>query len=394
MLLKNSLRTNSKAREGTALEPSYRYPGFKSANYYNGFDETKMLAPNPVAISNVDAAAKIRGFDLFASLPPGGYFNLHWDWHRPDVIPKGYDYYIVHFHHEHIDFEWLEKQQVDKKIIVLMDFNTYPNSKWPPNCIPLRWIYWHHALRQMIELFGTEYNKNIKYKASAFCNRITQSKLVTTTALLETLDKDELLVSVSDWLENKNVHNWQLTGNRVIDALTSTFRKKYMGKLVKMDDFTNEQNYHHVTANPSQIAYQEASLHFTNESFHYSQMHDQVVPGPMLTEKTFKCLLGGTAFITVGQFDVYRSLEQLGMHFNYGELDLSFDNDPGNLSRLESIVKLVYNLTNYTADELYGMTKDSSEHNQKLVTTGEFFHNCQINNLQTLEQIKSIVQTS
>ena len=94
-------------------------------------------------------------------------------------------------------------------------------------------------------------------------------------------------------------------------------------------------------------------------------------------------MLGGTAFIPVGQFDVYRSLEQFGMHFDYGELDLTFDNDSGNLSRIESIVKLVNNLTKYTADELYDMTKESTEHNQQLVTTGEFFHNCQINNLQT-----------
>ena len=350
-----------------------------------------MLFPNPVVTDNVDTLAGIRGFDLFTNLPPGGYFHLHTVWNNPELMPKGYDYYIVSFHLEQINFEWLEKQQFHKKIIVLIDFNTYPNSKWPPNCIPLRWIYWHHALNQMIELFGTEYIKNIKYKASAFCNRISQSKLIVTTALLEKLTKNELLVSVSDWLVDKDVHNWQATGNKTLDQLTDIFRSKYLGKLMKIDDFTNAQNYQYFTANPSQIAYQEAALHFTNESFHYSQMHDQVVPGPHLSEKTFKCLLGGTAFIPVGQFDVYRSLEQLGMRFDYGELDLTFDNDPGNLSRLESIVKLVGVLPNYSNDDLYDMTKSSSEHNQKLVISGEFFHNCQINNLQTLEKIKKCV---
>jgi hypothetical protein len=350
-----------------------------------------MLFPNPVMTDNIDVLAGTRGFDLFTSLPPGGYFHLHSEWFNTNLLPQGYDYYIVSFHLEHIDFEWLEKQQVDKKIIVLIDFNTYPDSKWPENCIPLRWIYWHYALNQMIELFGTKYSKNIKYKASAFCNRISQSKLIVTTALLETLGKEDLLVKVSNWLENKNVHNWKPTGNVLLDSLTTTFRKKYLGHLIKMDEFVNEQNYQHFTANPSQIAYQEASLHFTNESFHYSKMHDQVVPGPMLSEKTFKCLLGGTAFIPVGQFDVYRSLEQLGMHFNYGELDLTFDRDAGNLSRIESIVKLVTTLTRYTADDLHDMTKESSRHNQKLVTSGEFFHNCQINNLQTLEKIQTCI---
>ena len=351
----------------------------------------KMLFPNPVATNNIDVLAGTRGFDLFTTLPPGGYFHLHTVGFNTHLLPQGYDYYIVSFHLEHIDFEWLEKQEVDKKIIVLIDFNTYAESKWPANCIPLRWVYWHYALNQMIELFGTKYNKNIRYKASAFCNRISQSKLIVTTALLETLGKEDLLVSLSNWIEDKNVHNWEPTGNAVLDKLTTTFRKKYSDHSIKMDDFVQAQNYQHFTANPSQIAYQEASIHFTNESFHYSKMHNQMVPGPHLSEKTFKCLLGGTAFIPVGQFDVYRSLEQFGMHFNYGELDLTFDNDSGNLSRIESIVKLVNNLTKYTADELYDMTKESTEHNQQLVTTGEFFHNCQINNLQTLEQIQNYI---
>ena len=360
------------------------------------YEKNRMLFPDPVVTDNVDILAYTTGFNLLKILPPGGYFHLVADSlvdenDNTNLMPKGYDYYVVSFHHEHIDFKWLEKQQIDKQIIVLIDFNTYPDSKWPANCIPLRWIYWHYALNQMIGLFGKTYTKNIKYKASAFCNRITQAKLIVTTALLETLDRDQLLVSVSDWLAEKDVHNWQPTGNLVLDELTNTFRKKYLGKLIKMDEFVAEQNYQHFTANPHQIAYQESALHFTNESFHYSQMHNQTLPGPMLTEKTFKCLLGGTAFIPVGQYDVYRSLEQLGMRFDYGELDLTFDTDPGNLSRLESIVKLVGGLSNYSADDLYDMTKSSSEHNQKLVVSGEFFHNCQINNEQTLEKIQSCI---
>ena len=73
-------------------------------------DEDKMLFPKSVVTDNVDTLAGIRGFDLFTNLPPGGYFHLHTVWNNPELMPKGYDYYVVSFHLEHIDFEWLEKQ--------------------------------------------------------------------------------------------------------------------------------------------------------------------------------------------------------------------------------------------------------------------------------------------
>ena len=354
-------------------------------------DENKMLLPTLIVTDSIDVVANTRGYGLFKDLKPGGFFHLHSVWGVPTDMPSGYDYYIVSFHMEHIDFAWLEKQSVTAPIIVLIDFNNYPDSVWPKHCIPMRWIYWHHALNQMMNLFGINYTKDIKYKASAFCNRISQSKVIVTTALLETLSRDELLVSVSDWLEDKNVHNWQSTGNSVLDALTNTFRKKYFGNLIAMDEFSPEQNYQYFTANPTQIAYQEAALHFTNESFHYSRMENngvkQTIPGPHFTEKTFKCLLGGTAFIPVGQFDVYRSLEQLGMRFDYGDLDLSFDQDSGNMTRLQKIVELVGNLHRYTASDIYEMTRSSSEYNQRLVTSGKFDDICEEHNQQTLDTI-------
>ena len=363
-------------------------------------DESKMLFPNAVITDSISRAVSTFGYNDFSAVNFRGrpYFYLHWQWpytQENSDLPPGYDYYIVSNHMEQIDIDWLRKQaQRVSPIIVLNDYNCYQNYEIP-NVYFYRWILWHRVLEKMMKLFGTSYNKNIQYKASAFCNRITQSKLIVTTALLEYLEKQDCLISLSDWLEEKNIHGWQSTGNVLIDQLVDIFKTKYFGQLWSMDNFNNAtSNNQFFTGNPAQIAYQQAALHFTNESLHYSftQYNNQsmILPGPLLTEKTFKCWLGATAFISVGQFDVYETLKKLGMEFDYG-IDLSFDQDPGNLSRLEKIVVVIKNLQELSADQIYNMTKQSSLHNQQIILNGLFFQSCQAVNNDTLEKLQKIL---
>lgn len=356
------------------------------------YDFSKMLFPNCINTDNIELATAASGYNLFKTHWPGKpYFRLHSLW-LEENLPPGYDYYIVSYHMEQIEHEWLAKQDVKAPIIVLSDFNSYDNEVYPENVIALRWIHWHHALDKMMQLFGTTYKKNITHKFSAFCNRITQSKLLITTELLETHDTQECLISLSNWVEDVNVHYWQNTGNSVLDKVKNTFKQKYLGKTIRMpgDDFDNSMNFQHHTANPDHVAYQNASLHFTNETNHYSLMEvegvNRIMPGPHLTEKTFKCLLGGTAFIPVGQFDTYRTLSEFGLEFDYN-LDLSFDTDPGNISRLEQLIHFIKSLKEYSANDLFEMTRNSTEHNKLLIVSGEFYSLCEQKNRQAIKDI-------
>ena len=352
-----------------------------------------MLFPNPIGFDDSAQLKQLRGYHLLDQInwPKNGYWHMHGQWGTTYDLPQGYDYYVLSWQMEHIDFDWIKRQQFDVPVIVLSDLKSYDDFKWPKNVTHVRWLYWHYALDQMISLFGTAYQKNIQYKASAFCNRITQNKMLITTALLEVLGKENCLVSVSDWLEDKNVHDWQPTGRPLLDVLMRTFQQKYLGQQIKMDDFTNDQNYQHYTANPAQRAYQEAAIHFTNESFHYSLMEvngkKYRLPGPHISEKTFKCLLGGTAFVPVGQYDLYQTLEDLGMQFDYG-LDLSFDQEPGNLDRMIKLISLIQEIEKYSAQELYEMTRSSSEYNHELVVSHQFYDTCERLNLKSLEMIQ------
>ena len=360
------------------------------------YDQDKMVVPNPVATDDLSVVVATDGYRLFRDLESSGrgYYFLHTQWpslgYAPRIdLPAGYDYYIVSCHFEHIDFTWLSQQTV-APIIVLSDLNYYHNDYGLTNVYFMRWMDWHRQLDKIKLWFGSNFEKNIKYKASMFCNRITQSKLIAFAAVMEHIGEQHVLSSLSDWLEPKNVHDWQPTHNNRLDALTEIFRTKYLGRSWSMDNFSNQYNFHLHTANPHQPAYQQAALHFTNESFHYSLMEDRILPGPGFTEKTLKCLLGGTAFIPVGQFDVYRTLESFGMKFDYG-LDLSFDQDPGNLSRLEKIVDLITLIAEIDAVELYQNARHSSEHNQDIIVSGEFGRKCDAINQKTLQQIIELV---
>jgi hypothetical protein len=235
--------------------------------------------------------------------------------------------------------------------------------------------------------------RNLKYKISAVCNRITQSKMIVATALLENFPKHELLIKLSTWLEEKNVHFRQPTGIEKLDALSDIFYKKYLGQEILIDDFNYKGADGHQLnqSNPWQPLYLESAIHFNNQSYHYSLMKDPlgtgIRPGPTIDEKTFKCLLSATPFISVAQFDVYNQLSQLGLKFDYGPIKLDWDQDPGNLSRLGSIVDVIMDLKAYSISDLDAMTKTSSEHNADCIWSGDFSRVCRSHNQKIAQNI-------
>jgi len=362
------------------------------------FDETRMLFPNPKGFDNPALLDSVMGYHLMKDIvwPKNTYFYLHNQWGTHDkktVLPKNHDLYVISWHMEQIDFDWLALQNLTQPVIVLSDQKTYDPEVWPINVIPLRWFTWHLALKKMIDMYGMSFHKDIHYKFSAFCNRISQNKLIVATTLLEKVLPQHRLVKVGTFFEEKNVHHWSLTGNAMIDNIVETFRQKYFGRELSIDDFGTDL-HHHVTANPNGIAYEQAAINFTNESYHYSlkQIDNQQLrlPGPMTSEKTWKCLLAQTAFVAVGQYDTHKDLCSLGYKFDYG-FDMSFDQIPGDIDRLCAIVELIDYLDQYSAQDLYEMTKVSTEHNYHHAVSGDFYQICESFNHSTLENLNKVL---
>lgn len=326
-------------------------------------------------------------------LPNSAFLALWLRWPTFD-LPPDRSVYVVSFHLEPVDTDWLDRQaaRIPAPIIVLHDGQYYD---WPhaDNIIPMTYIYWHQQLDTMIQWFGAikEIKRSKTHLASAYCSRITQSKLLTFTALAEYVGMDRCMLTLSDWLEEKNVHYRQPCGNKTLDDLSDIFWDKYFGKIFQQDDYTQEKNHQSFTSNFHTPVYQDCALHFTNESYHYSFMGEHTKPGPFFTEKTLKCLAAGQPFIPVGQFDTYGSLERLGFRFDYG-FDTSWDADPGNLSRLESIIGLIKTLKNKTIQDIVLDSADSCQHNLDHVLSGNFAKICQDRNDQSIQKVLSIVQ--
>jgi hypothetical protein len=340
-----------------------------------------------------DTISVFPGYEWIKKLPNKKiYFALFQDWVSTDNLPDGYDYYIVSFHLEPINIPWLKQQKVTGLIIVLSGGTHYDLKL--PGVHFVSFFYWHYQLKQMQDWFGVKEKITPTYKFSAVCNRVSQSKVWIITKLLETA-KESSLVVLNSWLKEKNVHGWQATGNTTLDQLTQVFRDCYSGKEIKIDNFDNAtQNKQNITGNPWQPLYQDCAVNFTNESFHYSRMiedgQEYIWPGPFITEKTLKCLLGGTAFIPVGQFETYKTLTNLGFEFHY-DFDITWDLDPGNITRAEKIINLIDQLNQFDVSELVTKTQHSSKHNQNHIVSDKFYQTCNDINATTVDEIVKIL---
>lgn len=306
----------------------------------------------------------------------------------PDLPPPGYDYYITSG--DVFMYHWPKQisQVVDGKIIHLlrampMDAEDTDRIKF------LSCTMAHLQLNKLPK--PVEITKDIKYKASALTSRVTQSKAIIFSALKSFLSDEEFVGSLNHKFVDslaKNVHNWQMSGNEICDRHTKDFVANWLDKKIALpkDDMI-EGSYNN-------SAYLNSALNFTQESYHYSYMVEDgrgyVEPGPWITEKTYKCLLSKTAFIPVGQMYSYHWLKTLGLRFDYGKLDLTFDEDPGNLTRLAKIVQLIESLKQWSAMDLYEMTRASTEYNYEYIQSNDFWNRCEATNQECYNYLTNL----
>jgi len=308
----------------------------------------------------------------------------------PDNPPPGYDIYIIQGDSNLSEWAFkLSKLDYIPIVINLTGPEVYKN-KLPDKIINLPYCHYHQQISRFDRIHIVD--KTIKYKIGCLTNRLTQSKCIVHAALLYNLPESDIVYSLhSENYEMKNVHYWIPSANEICNFYMDQFQKKHLGKSKIIDsiDF-NQQNV-------DLPVYTQSIFNLTQESFHYSFMMDDqvdwegILPGPFLTEKTWKGLLTGTAIIPVGQYRTLAWLKTQGFQFDYGDLDLDFDNDPGNLTRLEKIIQLIKNINNIKLQDLDKMTYNSRLHNQEHVWSVDFYNACQkINNL-TIEKLFNFV---
>lgn len=305
-------------------------------------------------------------------------------------LPMGYSGYVVK--NEGPNLQWLydQAEQLESPIFVLnvcnntyFDINKFPykNIHWLP------WIEWHYQIKAMLNDFPALVKKNLSTKISCLVHMSKTNKLVALASVLR-YHKHDCLVShhCKSYYGNTDIDT-EPTGHDAFDNLLKEIQiycteKKVLDDLsVYNNNFVDLQkkihNFHH-------DAYQTCAINVTNESFF--RTNNLYTPGPFLTEKTFNCILGETAFLANGQYGTYKVLENMGFEFDYG-LNLTHDNLIGDLDRMVSLHNLINSLQYIDIYDIFSRTRDSCQANKEHIMSGKFYNICENINIDTVEKI-------
>jgi hypothetical protein len=317
--------------------------------------------------------------------------NLQWptQWCR---LPQGHSLYVLTFHLEQMDVEFVKQtaQNNPNSTVMVLTDNDVPHSAWwPSNCVFFSWITWHQQLEQIVKLYGMATVPNQPNRLlSSLCFRTDQFKHYVTGYLLQHADLDQCMISYHGYHQHR--YFFDPTGRPELDRVLA-YMDHTQPHLV-VDQFDATKNYPMANCDWRVPAYTDCAVNFTNEGFHYSYTvkdgMDFYWPGPYVTEKTWKPLLAGCAMISVGQANIYRYLEDLGLRFDYG-LDLSHDQNLRDLDRLQQIFRLIDQIVPMSATELSNACCASTQHNLDWISSGKFSKQCELRNQQSFAQIQA-----
>lgn len=322
--------------------------------------------------------------------------DIYWHAHSfgSNDLPPGHRGYIVKV--EGHDLDWLTRQAklVDAPIFVLNGcinpgdfFDPVPSVHWLP------WVDWHYQLRAMLHNFSPVVTKQLTKKISSLVRISKPNKMIALAAVKKYHGHDSI-VSLNENLYWRTYLKDSRTGHSDFDALLKEV-DTYASECQYIDDVSNyraNDTLLHIKLNDfHHPAYQCCAINVTNESFYNSDGRETngryfTYPGPFLTEKTLKCLLGETAFIANGQFQTYSTLRSLGFEFEYG-LDLSHDKVKPDLERLIAMFGLIQSLQAMDTMEIFENTRTSCLHNKEHVLSGKFYSISEKINQDTVEYI-------
>ena len=314
-------------------------------------------------------------------------FNLAW----PEFnLPAHHNKYVVSFHTEYIDIDWLMAQSnavYPKPVLAITDFEITP-QEWPDNITFAQCITMHTQLEIAKTIYGIQ-NQPMqpKYKISSLSYRVTQYKNFVTAYIKQYCNAQDIILSYhkktnkqEDWHGHTDVPHLQ---NLDLDLDKIFINIINEAKIVNNSPVENA-NWHV----PADL---DALFNLTNESFHYSAStrdeHVFINPGPYLTDKTFKPLLAGRPFVPVGQAHTIRFLNSIGFQTDFG-IDFTFDSDTGDLSRIKGIFNAIDYICSESLDTLYANSVNSAVHNSQHISNGDLTEICNFLNKSGLDKSK------
>jgi len=300
-------------------------------------------------------------------------------------FPKTAEKVVITYHTEYLKhndlLEFFSRHQ-NTQFLFLSDWEHNSNSvPWPQNVTCVKWLTWHHQLDQIMD--NHEANSEITrpdYKISSLSFQHEFHKAVVTAYLLKTFPANDMILSW--WNVRSQGRLYYLDPGYFLPPEIADFlsdRSFQDIESIQLDSFVNQPMSNGAWSHP---AYLRCVFNCTNESIYNDFCMigntEYKLPWPYLTEKTWKPLLAGCAFIPVGQYGTLKALSALGLHFIPCLMDI--DRIEKEFDRMLAILKAIDYVNAGSIDDLFDLTKASTLHNLTWIRQGHLFQQCELSN--------------
>lgn len=288
--------------------------------------------------------------DVLAPLKKGHtWYGLNYSWPDHcdhDPIPEGFDTYVFSNHDENWDSVWLDRfcqSHPNQQVVMIGEFDETPRH---PNLKILVWYYLYLYIPYLLKTFGQgcEFSVMKRYRLSSLCNKPSYLKALTTAYLLKNhYPREDLLLSWNINSLNEYCRSLdylvpdEFQGRPVLGDLCDYYHANMRDLKISLDEFVADI-WHY--CNFQHPAFTDSLINLTNETWAQNQINDRKMPGPYLSEKTWKTIMGGAGLLPISQSGVYQYMENFGFCMDW-PWPKDFDQVVGDLDRMEQVFPTV-----------------------------------------------------
>ena len=299
------------------------------------------------------------------------------------TIPDGYNLYILGFWFDIFDenvFLQVYKNNPTAQFILLTDLSPNGLTNFD-RCKFVNLFHWKWFLSKFHNS-----PKNYKYKISSLSNRVNEYRAFITLKLLA--QSDVFVTWNAKYLKDINV-------DYIFSPAGRVKRDELLQNIDLLKFPINQETFFNDPQISSEIllhpAYSESLVNSINETKEISWHADiGILPGPYLSEKTWKPLLSGNALLFTGQFNTGQTLSKLGFAFDYPWSN-AYDNQPGDLDRLDLLFDTIDKILGMDFKSIENGIKDSVLYNQNFISSKKIIQIIDERNECGLEQLKTIL---
>jgi hypothetical protein len=342
-----------------------------------------------VRTQNIDTVLDIPGISnlIAQKISADTFCNLNvFSGLNQTIAPNGFDRYVLGFWHEVFDeniFLDLYNNNPQSEFIILTDMsqNDLTNFK---RCKYVQLFHWNTFLNFTLTRTDSLLKK---YKISSLSNRVNEYKFFVTAKLLNS--NDTFLTWNANYLKNVSYdYIFSPAGWPQRDSLL--VYQSLLKEPINQQRFVNDP-VKSIRDSATNTAYTESLINLINETKDNSwHQNFGKLPGPYITEKTWKPLLRGNALLFSSQCDVKSSLEKFGFNFDYPWSN-QYSTVCEDLERLDLLLNLIDQILDMSMQDITQGIEESIKHNQNLIVSGQLQKKINAVNCQGLDILADIL---